>query len=602
MSVTIILQAPNTATITHTGAVSATITQSGAVSATIQQVVGQGVSVQNIVPNSVTINTGGASGGGTLDSVTSAGNTTANSIEVGSVIANGNFLITGLDSLVELRGTSVDFNIQTADAENIARIATTTGGSSRFQLYNHTEGFEGAEEFKATTWEDDALVISGGIPTTTKLLVSRNPNEATLQVTGDASISGDIILTSPNDTAYRIVVGNDGTLAAIPPTSTAPSITTLPTISGTLEVGETLTATAGNVSGDPTPTRVLQWQRSDNGTTGWADISGATGTTYLLGSLDEDKYIRVAQTEENILGTATANSASTAQIQPAAVLLLDGYPNAAAAYSLRKLRNLYTGDAIIVRRASDNATQSIGFIGNQLDTASLESFCAGTDGFVTTWFDQSGNGNDAAQTFGANQPQIVASGSTMTEGTKPVLSFNGTSNRLVAPDSDTLSFTDGAGNDTPLNVFMAYHNNATSNSVILGKDDGTPNREYALGYFDADLRFFVKENGGNTQISKDNKDSGQLDYLLMSAFYDGSENVNGFTMFKNGVASTLGDIIGSTISGMANTSANLYIGTYINSGSFCFDGTMQEIVMYGSNQSSNRAGIETNINAFYNIY
>jgi len=318
MSVTIILQAPNTATITHTGAVSATITQSGAVSATIQQVVGQGVSVQNIVPNSVTINTGGASGGGTLDSVTSAGNTTANSIEVGSVTANGNFLINGLDSLVELRGTSVDFNIQTADAENIARIATTTGGSARFQLYNHTEGFEGAEEFKATTWEDDALVISGGIPTTTKLLVSRNPNEATLQVTGDASISGDIILTSPNDTAYRIVVGNDGTLAAIPPTSTAPSITTLPTISGTLEVGETLTATAGNVSGVPTPTRVLQWQRSDNGTTGWADISGATGTSYLLGSLDEDKYIRVAQTEENILGTATANSASTAQIQPAA--------------------------------------------------------------------------------------------------------------------------------------------------------------------------------------------------------------------------------------------------------------------------------------------
>jgi len=411
MSVTIILQAPNTATITHTGAVSATITQSGAVSATIQQVVGQGVSVQNIVPNSVTINTGGASGGGTLDSVTSAGNTTANSIEVGSVTANGNFLINGLDSLVELRGTSVDFNIQTADAENIARIATTTGGSARFQLYNHTEGFEGAEEFKATTWEDDALVISGGIPTTTKLLVSRNPNEATLQVTGDASISGDIILTSPNDTAYRIVVGNDGTLAAIPPTSTAPSITTLPTISGTLNVGETLTATAGNVSGEPTPTRVLQWQRSDNGTTGWADISGATGTTYLLGSLDEDKYIRVVQTEENILGTATANSVSTTQIGPILyAYLLDDYSGASAAYSLRRLSSTYTGDAIVVRRASDNTTQSIGFVNNELDTASLESFCAGTDGFITTWYDQSGSGNHMTRVTAAFQPQIVSAG------------------------------------------------------------------------------------------------------------------------------------------------------------------------------------------------
>ena len=126
--------------------------------------------------------------------------------------------------------------------------------------------------------------------------------------------SKGIILRSENNTAYRIVVGNTGTLAAIPPSSFAPSITTLPTISGTLNVGETLTATAGTTSGEPTPTTSFQWQRSDNGTTGWADISGATGTTYLLGLNDEDKYIRVQQTEENILGTATANSASTAQI------------------------------------------------------------------------------------------------------------------------------------------------------------------------------------------------------------------------------------------------------------------------------------------------
>jgi len=415
--------------------------------------------------------------------------------------------------------------------------------------------------------------------------------------------SKGIILRSENNTAYRIVVGNTGTLAAIPPDSFKPVITTLPTISGTLNVGETLTATAGNVSGEPTPTQVLQWQRSDNGTTGWADIAGATGTTYLLGSLDEDKYIRVQQTEENILGTATANSVSTGQIQPAAFIgLLDDYPNAAAAYSLRKLRGSYNGSAIKVRRDSDQALQDIGFLANgELDTTTLESFCSGTDGFVHTWYDQSGNGNDATQTTAANQPQIVSSGSTILEGIKPVLSFNGSSHRLVAPDSDSLSFTDGAGNDTPLNIFTAYHNNRT-NSMLLAKDDGAPNREYALGYFDTDLRFFVKENGGNNQISKDNKDTGQLDYLLMSAFYDGSENVNGFSMFKNGVASTLGDTIGSTITGMANTNANFYIGIYQSFTNYCFDGTIQEIVMYGSDQNTNRTGIETNINDFYSIY
>jgi hypothetical protein len=42
-------------------------------------------------------------------------------------------------------------------------------------------------------------------------------------------------------------------------------------------------------------------------------------------------------------------------------LLLDLYPNAAVAYSLRKLRNAYTGPAIRVRRSVDNADQDFGF-------------------------------------------------------------------------------------------------------------------------------------------------------------------------------------------------------------------------------------------------
>ena len=86
--------------------------------------------------------------------------------------------------------------------------------------------------------------------------------------------------------------------------------------------------------------------------------------------------------------------------------LLDTYSGAAAAYSLRLLDNTYTGDAIVVRRASDNTTQAIGFVNNELDTASLESFCSGTDGFVAVWYDQSGSGNDAAQGNPANQPKI----------------------------------------------------------------------------------------------------------------------------------------------------------------------------------------------------
>jgi hypothetical protein len=55
-------------------------------------------------------------------------------------------------------------------------------------------------------------------------------------------------------------------------------------------------------------------------------------------------------------------------------LLLDLFPNASVAYSLRKLRTAYSGSAIRVRRSSDNAEQNIGFVGGDLDTQSLLDF------------------------------------------------------------------------------------------------------------------------------------------------------------------------------------------------------------------------------------
>ena len=51
--------------------------------------------------------------------------------------------------------------------------------------------------------------------------------------------------------------------------------------------------------------------------------------------------------------------------------LLDQYGDAAAAYSLRKLRSGYTGSAIRVRRSSDNTERDMGFYDNDLDTVAL---------------------------------------------------------------------------------------------------------------------------------------------------------------------------------------------------------------------------------------
>ena len=104
--------------------------------------------------------------------------------------------------------------------------------------------------------------------------------------------------------------------------------------------------------------------------------------------------------------------------------LLDTYSGAAAAYSLRLLDSSYVGSAIRVRRSSDNTEQDIGFnVFGELDTVSLLAFAGTGDAFVKTWYDQSGNSNDATQTATGSQPQIVSSGAVIVENGKPAVEF-----------------------------------------------------------------------------------------------------------------------------------------------------------------------------------
>lgn len=88
------------------------------------------------------------------------------------------------------------------------------------------------------------------------------------------------------------------------------------------------------------------------------------------------------------------------------------------AWSIRKLTSAYAGAALRVRRSSDSAEQDIGFSGGWLDTAALLAFVGAGDGFVVSWYDQSGNGRNLNQATTANQPKIVASGAYL-NGVKP---------------------------------------------------------------------------------------------------------------------------------------------------------------------------------------
>ena len=121
-------------------------------------------------------------------------------------------------------------------------------------------------------------------------------------------------------------------------------------------------------------------------------------------------------------------------------LLLDTYTGAAGAYSLRKLRTLYTGDAVEVYNGSSYA--DIGFSNDELDTTALAAHCGSNDGFIRTWYDQGTNGNDATQSTTANMPKIY-DGTTgvVTENGKPAVDFDGSDDNFTSTISNiTQSF------------------------------------------------------------------------------------------------------------------------------------------------------------------
>jgi Alpha-L-arabinofuranosidase B, catalytic len=84
---------------------------------------------------------------------------------------------------------------------------------------------------------------------------------------------------------------------------------------------------------------------------------------------------------------------------------------AAAFYGLRAYNAAYaTGanKAINVRRVSDNTTMDILILANgNLDVATATTFLAATTGYITEWYDQTGNGLHMVQATAGSQPQLV---------------------------------------------------------------------------------------------------------------------------------------------------------------------------------------------------
>ena len=261
--------------------------------------------------------------------------------------------------------------------------------------------------------------------------------------------------------------------------------------------------------------------------------------------------------------------------------LLDTYTGAAAAYSLRRLSIAYTGSAIRVRRAVGSPSEKdIGFVGENLDVADLESFCSGTDGFVQTWYDQSGNGYDASQTTDANQPQIVSSGSVLTltgvGSARPILRFDGINDSFnfssISVSQFTSFYPQKKGVDADRSAWFAFGSSATTpyTPIIFGTSG-----------------IFIANNVKSTNNSTYNNNN----YILMSGYINSSND--GFIQINNSAIS-----LPSTFSGGGSNPLNS-INNRSGSFSKC---DVPEMILYDFDNSANVSAINTNINDFYSIY
>ena len=297
--------------------------------------------------------------------------------------------------------------------------------------------------------------------------------------------------------------------------------------------------------------------------------------------------------------------------------LLDTYTGAAAAYSLRKLKSDYTGKVLQVRRASDHVEVDVGFDSNGLlsldspvtnvteestgitqgsstNAAKLGEFCgearrsggdtsyASVDSMteaahieVVTWYDQSGNANNATQVAAAFQPRIYdRSSGLIVENGKPAIEGDG--NKSMAFTS--ITFSDLCF----VNVSTISHNISALGDAAYGGASGTFG---AYGLNSTTLRWR---------------------FALSTADFTIPAQTNGtqYLAFANRSSTSLqvsfqGNVVGTELNSAQAVIYQLLNG---NGNGLALSGTAQEFIFYPSDQSAYRTNIETNINTFYSIY
>ena len=204
-----------------------------------------------------------------------------------------------------------------------------------------------------------------------------------------------------------------------------------------------------------------------------------------------------------------------------------------------------------------------------------------SNGFVETWYDQSGNSNDVTQATAGSQPKIVNAGSLVTVGGRASFKFDGSSDFL-----ERETYTQGSLSQ-PNTFFSVAELDAYADE----------NRKVYDGHVSTARNMLQLNTAGNGQFA-------HFAGTVAATGEDADADRHLFTSLINGASSDLR--IDGTSKATGNTASQAMTGIVIGANnvptSNFWDGDIQEIIIYNSNQSSTTTAVETNINSHYSIF
>ena len=257
-------------------------------------------------------------------------------------------------------------------------------------------------------------------------------------------------------------------------------------------------------------------------------------------------------------------------------------------FSFRKTSSTST-NAIRIRRSSDSAEQDIGFVGDDLDTASMAAFVGVNSAYLTTWYDQSGNGFNLTQTTATKQPRIVNAGTNETHNGFVCAKYDGINDWLTGGTS----FMNLNGLDSMFST--AVVSSTLANNVVYARSR----------YASADGRFTMNSSGGVNSVLIQNtlnikNPIGGIGTGLYNQQWDGAN----LRIYKND-SLEISNVIPGTC---GNLVSRFLVGAYNNAGDtgeqagFFQSGKIQELNIWKVDKSADRTDINTDINTYYTIY